>query len=1321
MAVVQYPGARCGKLDLTKLSPEDYIAIGGAVWVRASVEEKVYTWGSDNVKAVFKFSNPCVADMCPDWFTAGANMAAAIEVVGSLQPAGFPSNSDTEYTSNALATNHQINATDVTGPAKSRVDSAAINKFDMFPAAVLPCAVAVPLRSNIRPYGPYATSNFHSSCGGINVQVDKDIAPWVFGSVDLMNTAATIRLASMETDPLIIGTTGTVTTPCLPELSLGYSMLLSGPVLNGLSVNFGAQGISTTYSYQTFTPKFGSFSGATIDRIKLIAKNRREQLKLLRNNEILTRKVSRLRSKVDYGKTVDDTIKRLSKQASLSRVFIGEMNDWWKEINGGPTSPPMYGPYFPVLDLIDGNRLVDSEGYRSGPSVPAKHNAQRTVVGSETLHKQVLELRWDYSRKAFMSMDGLLGPISVSGDGGLPQYAKYEPKIHRQAPLSPQPPFERCDIQVLKSEVNDGFNPEDGTDVPSSYYNQKIDQKFENPVQNPTISHHHMGESHGHIIDILGRKSRIDKHMSMNLNENQDYAEDYRFLGLRGPLVLHSWGYDTWGKPIPNEADSESSVMRGSFTEENLTDRFMSEWLSKPATWPVGPVDLRFDRDRGVWVSPPQDYKVIVVRLVEDLVPLGTAKAQLINQDNEAGKDYGPTLWGFEGESLDATSDGSSPYIVNVEDRIKSSYKCGTRLYAHYDTYTGKYIVFGHYKEPQETDIIRFRIYQDQPCYPEGSGVCGEGLGGRDKLLNHHAYAIRIDCSGNTIDINGNPVGPADIANPSKKEEIFVNLFDTAGEHGPAYAAYTSYEEWKDKAHTGFAAKIFGMPQPVIADSGVVTAVCGSCDDNDQSVDIPCSGCSMGRSDCNCPEPGLPNYDILYLEGYARFIHAIINEDLYDTQNVTTSDTPCPSGEQYVCQPCEDVYDCTSGSSDAEIIGDLFYGNSPNGRRPIFFNLNGETNFKVFDPFSDKPETSPFKDLKAGSKVLTIFNEKEKKYYIWQSEVPPHIAKLKLSSYDCCGGFKDCEDSCDYIDGKDPKEFGCSYPTTENSCFKPFLSFEDAQYIAYFNEEDKQYQVINAEEAPVLIEGTLDENLNCCDTESLVKITISHTSKQSPDIAEKRPIKFLIKEVENPRGFCGFAGDEAVIHRRRDENCYKYVLLHLGKQCEYGSVQDSGNLNAECLLSNNAYEFQNVCDYRYFNERIECIPGYQADKTQRLSHGKDFGLVWLSADNYQTKVIHGSWDGETILVRGFSGFDGLNEQDELVVGTYIAVENPTTDCPANVCNGQNGVFIPPESGTAWATATYMSDGIDCSWILTNAECCNSCDFPGCEECVECEL
>jgi hypothetical protein len=278
MAYIQYPGAKCGQLDLTKIPIDDYLVMGNSAWVRASVEEKVYSAGTDRGKVIFKFNDPCVVTLCPNDFIAGQNIDAASEaIVFGLNVANIPSNSATEYQSNSKTEYFQVDASDITVSSKRRVDSANANQYSMFPAAIMPCAVAVPLRSNIRPYGPYATSNFHNSCGGINVEVDKDIAPWVFGSVDLMNTAAMIRLSSMETDPLVIGTTGSVTVPCLPQVSLGYSMLSEGPVLNGLSVNFGAGGASTTYSYQTFTPKFGSFSASTLDRIKLIAKNRREQ------------------------------------------------------------------------------------------------------------------------------------------------------------------------------------------------------------------------------------------------------------------------------------------------------------------------------------------------------------------------------------------------------------------------------------------------------------------------------------------------------------------------------------------------------------------------------------------------------------------------------------------------------------------------------------------------------------------------------------------------------------------------------------------------------------------------------------------------------------------------------------------------------------------------------------------------------------------------------------------------------------------------------------------------------------------------------------
>lgn len=35
----------------------------------------------------------------------------------------------------------------------------------------------------------------------------------------------------------------------------------------------------------------------------------------------------------------------------------------------------------------------------------------------------------------------------------------------------------------------------------------------------------------------------------------EDYQMNQRFLGLRGPLVMHSWGYDKEGYPVPNAAD----------------------------------------------------------------------------------------------------------------------------------------------------------------------------------------------------------------------------------------------------------------------------------------------------------------------------------------------------------------------------------------------------------------------------------------------------------------------------------------------------------------------------------------------------------------------------------------------------------------------------------------------------------------------------------------------------------------------------------------------------------------------------------------------
>lgn len=124
---------------------------------------------------------------------------------------------------------------------------------------------------------------------------------------------------------------------------------------------------------------------------------------------------------------------------------------------------------------------------------------------------------------------------------------------------------------------------------------------------------------------------------ALNINEAQTTDEiirqqfrNFRFPSLRGPLVLQGWGYDTTGKPIPNSADGWGHAQMGKFRKDGLTDKFMKNWLQNPKTWPVGPIDLRFDRERGVWTCPSPN-KIVVARLKERLSPYGSATAELIN------------------------------------------------------------------------------------------------------------------------------------------------------------------------------------------------------------------------------------------------------------------------------------------------------------------------------------------------------------------------------------------------------------------------------------------------------------------------------------------------------------------------------------------------------------------------------------------------------------------------------------------------------------------------------------------------------------------
>tara|TARA_B100000902_G_scaffold400060_1_gene475382 strand:+ start:21922 stop:23472 length:1551 start_codon:yes stop_codon:yes gene_type:complete len=117
------------------------------------------------------------------------------------------------------------------------------------------------------------------------------------------------------------------------------------------------------------------------------------------------------------------------------------------------------------------------------------------------------------------------------------------------------------------------------------------------------------------------------------------FQSNQRFIGLRGPVMVHGWGYDQEGYPVPNASGEpmvdgngtpmydgnknplyKNQVLQndGSYSAPYKEKSFYKGWASQPTTWPVGPIDLRWDDKACVWTIGG-NYKDIWVTLENDL------------------------------------------------------------------------------------------------------------------------------------------------------------------------------------------------------------------------------------------------------------------------------------------------------------------------------------------------------------------------------------------------------------------------------------------------------------------------------------------------------------------------------------------------------------------------------------------------------------------------------------------------------------------------------------------------------------------------------
>ena len=640
-----------------------------------------------------------------------------------------------------------------------------------------PLAAAIPVLSNTQTYGPWwkesPAYNATDSYGTVFAEQDSTLNPWEYGGTGPMHSGAISKLENATTQ-MNVAERGEVTVAGYPRAGLGaginttlnlyatrvlgfdqftvdgvnfygYNFVKLGKSessasIANLNVVVSPQGVTTSYTMTTFTPVFGRFSKGNADRIKAIGKNK-------------------LRS--------DRQAKKRSGKALLKTMRGGADNRAYtllSSLTAGPAYAPnsagvmlagrlaSFDPKRKDVVIADKNTLAFYDDYTNS-AMMSIDGLLRPVAHTGA---QIPGIYWESGGGPLPAMKsysdtfcpigtgiinyeitGAFGSATGSGSGfmgaysGFPDGIKYE---NNYSPASPPPPIPHFSGLIVAANYLDPLadihsNPKFISGARASG-NLSTGTGFGGALLNPYASGHDIesvargdlsglerieGDIWAGESQMIGGDSgRYAATHTIGGLPTESGSGDYRFMALKGPLVLQSWGYDTYGKPIPNAkghpddpsydtglfgttglADSGNSHQR---TQDGLTDRFAPNWLSDATNWPVAPVDLRYDRIRGVWTTPPP-FRLMKAMAPRDIAAQETGLCELLtggDMFDHNGRPFSgvvtiqPTGTGGAGET--GLQTGIPPFIAVRPDFDVAS---GTILITYYDTYSCEHWVLG--------------------------------------------------------------------------------------------------------------------------------------------------------------------------------------------------------------------------------------------------------------------------------------------------------------------------------------------------------------------------------------------------------------------------------------------------------------------------------------------------------------------------------------------------------------------------------------------------------------------------------------------------
>lgn len=527
--------------------------------------------------------------------------------------------------------------------------------------------------------------------GGVKVEIDPGLVPWSYGGIDFLDRAVLTRISEDNNYQQILEN-GSITVAGMQFVgaSIGSRLVGAGygPVINNIGVSIGEDGLKTTYTLRTYSRKLGFFNKENAENIARIG---RESLK--RRKEIADN-YRTLTLSATAGNTSSDFSSSRPKALNWSpvSVLVGRSYPFLHSDSTLTDTVTQLGfnPQWQLRPRTPGN-------IASTPKNMIQQPTQAAIYDPGELPSFFKET--SYTDMSVMSIDGLLSPVSFYPNpygstypmtpyprskcpycnNGTFSYNYFTSSILKESStpttlsalrsnfLTTQAPCGFCvpdeqktDSYTQSSRPSESFPPfiiASGTDL--TIINRINNNDFNNSAVinaytlNPMVMSNTNSEfsckqnkqnndACGHSISTVAFGNDASKSLTAAISQTIDsnYADNnVRFFGLRGPLIVHGWGYDTEGYPVPNASgefkfNSNGTILRktdgtplyknqvlqedGTWSAPYKENSFFRSWAQLPSIWPVGPIDLRWDHATGMWTIGA-NYKSVWVVLENDL------------------------------------------------------------------------------------------------------------------------------------------------------------------------------------------------------------------------------------------------------------------------------------------------------------------------------------------------------------------------------------------------------------------------------------------------------------------------------------------------------------------------------------------------------------------------------------------------------------------------------------------------------------------------------------------------------------------------------